>query len=179
MPQVPYIEHPLRVSLRLVRWGEEDVNLVAAGLLHDVVEDCAEELLKHFGEPADSNDGGCTIERLYGPEIGQYVSDLTSPDWIMNNKTYLRHVTKLARAGRPSRRVKASDLKDNAGSIRHQLGHGNDPRMLRMLDKYRPAVRVMWEELRYLEPEADKAACLALQDLHADLERLALEHGRI
>jgi (p)ppGpp synthase/HD superfamily hydrolase len=46
LPRVPYIEHPLRVALRLVRWGVPDAELIAAALLHDVVEDCSTELLE-------------------------------------------------------------------------------------------------------------------------------------
>lgn len=37
--QVPYINHPLKVCELLLENGETDVNLLAAALLHDVVED--------------------------------------------------------------------------------------------------------------------------------------------
>lgn len=49
-PGVPYIEHPLRVARRLIPWGIRDAELIAAALLHDVAEDCAEEPLALFGE---------------------------------------------------------------------------------------------------------------------------------
>ena len=36
---VPYISHPVHVSLILARWGLEEA-AIQAGILHDVVEDC-------------------------------------------------------------------------------------------------------------------------------------------
>lgn len=50
--QVPYISHPAAVGLILARAGFED-SVVAAGVLHDVIEDTpvtAEELTLHFGD---------------------------------------------------------------------------------------------------------------------------------
>lgn len=50
--QVPYISHPAAVGLILARAGFDDA-VVAAGVLHDVIEDTpvtAEELSVHFGE---------------------------------------------------------------------------------------------------------------------------------
>ncbi len=50
--QVPYISHPAAVGLILARAGFDDA-VVAAGVLHDVIEDTpvtAAELHVHFGE---------------------------------------------------------------------------------------------------------------------------------
>ena len=50
----PYINHPLEVADLLVRvGGVEDADIIAAGLLHDTVEDCDvtfEEVASRFGE---------------------------------------------------------------------------------------------------------------------------------
>ena len=49
--KIPYITHPADVGLMLARAGYDD-EVVAAGILHDVVEDCGvslEELSKKFG----------------------------------------------------------------------------------------------------------------------------------
>ena len=51
--QVPYINHPLKVAELLIDCGEEDINVIIAAILHDVIEDTdatAEELSEKFGE---------------------------------------------------------------------------------------------------------------------------------
>jgi GTP diphosphokinase / guanosine-3',5'-bis(diphosphate) 3'-diphosphatase len=52
---VPYVNHPLRVARYLVEFGGiEDVNVLAAALLHDTIEDTRtteEELREEFGDP--------------------------------------------------------------------------------------------------------------------------------
>lgn len=52
----PYWVHLVRVALALVRWGETDPDLLAAALLHDVVEDTPTmlaEVSAGFGSPVD------------------------------------------------------------------------------------------------------------------------------
>jgi len=52
VPQIPYIAHPMGVAFILMREGYSD-EVVAAGLLHDVIEDCEvtlEDLHVEFGE---------------------------------------------------------------------------------------------------------------------------------
>lgn len=46
----PYIVHPLKVCSTLINYGVEDDIVLAASLLHDVVEDCAEKLPLHGKE---------------------------------------------------------------------------------------------------------------------------------
>ena len=59
----PYIVHPLHVALILARWGQDD-DVIVAGLLHDVVEDC---------------DGWdlARVEREFGHHIAHVVGELT------------------------------------------------------------------------------------------------------
>lgn len=40
----PYVVHPLRNAVRIIRWEESDSDIVIAAVLHDVVEDQAERL---------------------------------------------------------------------------------------------------------------------------------------
>jgi guanosine-3',5'-bis(diphosphate) 3'-pyrophosphohydrolase len=50
--QVPYINHPLKVSQLLSQCGETDENLLIAAILHDVIEDTdatREEISAEFG----------------------------------------------------------------------------------------------------------------------------------
>lgn len=59
-PHLPYISHPVSVTMILNSWGASIEELLA-GLLHDVVEDTEatrEDLVRRFGEvPALINDG--------------------------------------------------------------------------------------------------------------------------
>lgn len=177
MPRVPYIEHPLRVALRLLRWGVTDAELIAAALLHDVVEDCSKELLAAFGQPGE-DPLGC-LARLYGRRVSVLVGAVTTPN---GSTSYEEHLTRLANSGSRALLIKASDLKDNAGSIRHQLGHGQDSRMYRMLFKYMPAVEIVGAGLRRslccpATQQCTMAAIAAMEDLSHDLAALSAEHG--
>lgn len=176
MTKVPYVEHPLRVALRLIRWGVTDAELIAAALLHDSVEDGSTELLEHFGRRSDGGDPIACSARLYGHRVADLVRLVTNPT---DGTSYHEHLEVLAASGSIALLIKASDLKDNAGSIRHQLGHGNDQRMMRMLRKYLPVVTVVSAGLCALPgPEGGAtAAVAALDQLDADLRRLAAEHG--
>jgi (p)ppGpp synthase/HD superfamily hydrolase len=177
LPRVPYIEHPLRVALRLLRWGVTDAELIAAALLHDVVEDCREGLLAAFGlageDPLDC------LTRLYGRRVALLVAAVTNPG---GSTSYEEHLAVLASSGSRALLIKASDLKDNAGSIRHQLGHGQDSRMYRMLFKYMPAVEIVAKGLRSslccpATQQCTMAAIAAMEDLSHDLAALSAEHG--
>lgn len=181
LPRVPYIEHPLRVALRLVRWGVTDAEVVAAALLHDVLEDCDEELLKVFGQPGE-NAVAC-LTRLYGGRIALLVEQVSNPDGA---EGYHRYVSLLAALGKPETLlIKAGDLKDNAGSIPHQLGHGTDrtdERLLRMLEKYLPTLETITEALARTALVASEASTFSraadqLSYLLIDLNTLADEHG--
>lgn len=48
--------------------------------------------------------------------------------------------------------LRASDLKENAGSIKHRFGLGQDAKMLRLLLKYLPVVQVVADGLRVMPP---------------------------
>ncbi|MDP9903222.1 HD domain-containing protein [Arthrobacter bambusae] len=174
LPRVPYIEHPLRVALRLIRWGVTDAWLIAAALLHDVVEDCAEELVSFFGDPGDTPLECLT--RMYGTEVATYVNAVTNPPTAKNKAGYLSHLQELAASGTAALLIKASDLKDNAGSIRHQIGHGQDARIFRMAAKYQPALQLVISGLEEhlvgrWSPAADSAS--------ADLGSVASELSRV
>lgn len=138
LPRVPYIEHPLRVALRLIRWGVRDGELIAAALLHDVAEDCADELVARFGQSGQS--ALDVLTRLYGERVSLLVSHVTNPT---DGTSYQVHLAALVASGSEALLIKASDLKDNAGSIRHQMGHGKDAKMLKMLGKYLPIVSLV------------------------------------
>lgn len=166
LPRVPYIEHPLRVALRLIRWGVRDAELIAAALLHDVAEDCADELLDVFGE-AEETATNC-LARLYGQRTASFIAQVTNPT---DGTDYRQHIEDLAGRGCPALLIKASDLKDNAGSIKHQLGHGHDQRLLHLLHKYGPVLRTVVKGLTTRMDELP--ATIAAEDLAKVADDLA------
>ncbi|WP_181273575.1 HD domain-containing protein [Brevibacterium oceani] len=176
MDRVPYIEHPLRVALRMIRWGSRDGELIAAALLHDILEDCGAELVEVFGDPErDDEAPAMLLKRLYGHRVAHLVTTVTNPKARMSHAEYREHIAALASSGSEALLIKASDLKDNAGSIRHQLGHGMDEKLLRMLKKYLPAVSVVADEI-------DRSAHRGtagddVRRLDEELRELAREHG--
>jgi len=60
----PYIYHPIRVTSELMKLSHVDDHLLAAGLLHDVVEDCDIKI----GE----------VEQFFGAQVAQYVFEVTN-----------------------------------------------------------------------------------------------------
>lgn len=175
LPRVPYIEHPLRVALRLIRWGVRDGELVAAALLHDVVEDCSTELLEVFGSNSAGRSGETALEcihRLYGGSVAEYVGWVTNPVDGTACTSYQDHITALAASGSMALLIKASDLKDNAGSIKYQLGHGKDERMLRLVTKYSPVVGIVAAGLERLSTDSYTRQ-LCLEPAVADMAQLA------
>lgn len=67
--RTPYIEHPLRVTLRLARWGFDCPELLVAALLHDVVEDAAPLLAAHFCAREPGHDTGTPWAIAVGTDV--------------------------------------------------------------------------------------------------------------
>ncbi|MAE27491.1 MAG: HD domain-containing protein [Planctomycetota bacterium] len=105
----PYVVHPLHVALTLVRWGANEAAVVA-GLLHDVVEDCAER--------------GWNATRMtaeFGPHIAEVVAEVTEDkgqSWEDRKRVQLEHVPGLSA---DALLVKAADLLHNMSSLGMEL----------------------------------------------------------
>lgn len=142
MAKVPYIEHPLRVTLRLIRGGENDAHTLAAALLHDTVEDCAKEMVTVFaggsaGTPEHNREVALYWLRCaFSPEVAAAVADVSNP--LDEDIAYILHMDTITELR--SLMIKASDLVDNPGSLIHQYGHVSDNFVLRQVVKYTPAV---------------------------------------
>lgn len=147
MPRTPYVEHPLRAALRLVRWGERSSDVLVAALMHDTVEDCAEAMARMVADVERLDEstlrtlatGWCRA--VLGHGATRVVLAVTNPVG-MAREGYLPHVEGL-RGDRDALLVKAADLVDNAGSLRHQLGGPcgtTGEQVARLAAKYRPAV---------------------------------------
>jgi len=112
---IPYISHPVCVGLTLQRAGFDD-EVVAAGILHDVVEDC-----------------GVTPEAvvdLFGERVGYLVRQVSEPDrsvdWRERKRLY-REVLEIAKVDAVA--VAAADHLHNVKSL--VQGMAADVRMRR------------------------------------------------
>ncbi len=110
--QLPYIVHPIHVSVILLRHGFS-TEIAIAGLLHDVVEDQGYELAE--------------IERRFGPKVSSMVDALSEEKrdaqgneraWEVRKREALE---KLRRASREAVAVKAADVLHNAQSFVRDL----------------------------------------------------------
>lgn len=136
LENTPYIEHVLRNTLRLFRWGVEDHEVIIASLLHDVVEDCSIQFL----EDAYHKEGVAEafarerleayIECTFSPNIAWIVSCVTNPLTTKDGakvatlpkeerqKLYRDRVAEVIINAQVFQ-VKVSDFIDNAGGLYH------------------------------------------------------------
>ena len=109
---VPYVVHPMHVAFMLARWGfEEDV--IVAGLLHDVVEDCE----------AWTNE---RIEQEFGMHVASIVSQLTEDktlSWEERKRWAVEHVPHMSPEAAS---VKAIDKLHNMQSLVGDLRRNSD-----------------------------------------------------
>jgi (p)ppGpp synthase/HD superfamily hydrolase len=102
----PYVMHPVEVASLLYDSGYPD-HVVAAGVLHDVLEDTDAERAE--------------IESGFGPEVAGLVTALTEDDSIEDSrerKAALR--LQVARAGDEAAAVFAADKVSKAREMRHR-----------------------------------------------------------
>lgn len=134
LPRDTYITHPLRNTLRLIRYyGVTDPDILIASILHDTVEDHPSEIVEDlaglFAEGKDDE----TIRALalsfisgrYGSEVARIVSAVSNP-FVDKNLTkdakralYAEHVEAAITNDPPVFLVKFADFYDNAGSLHH------------------------------------------------------------
>jgi hypothetical protein len=113
----PYINHPLRVAIRIMsHYGIRDPDVIVAALLHDAVEDHAAELVAAVTNPE------------YDPGRDRHVQ-------------YREHVAASLDASPWARVIKASDFTDNGAGLLYTTG----PRVPELADKYAGLVPVLRE----------------------------------
>ncbi|PBC38391.1 hypothetical protein CJ178_29200 [Rhodococcus sp. ACPA4] len=146
-PEDPYIVHPLRNVLRLLRYGCVDADVLAATALHDTVEDQPRAVIELLsGHPTSEEDKSLlqqlasqAISNTFGSRVANIVAAVTNPindSQDGNTVSYQDHV--VAAIEDPAVfLVKFSDFVDNAGSVKH-LG---EPTRTRLSAKYAPLVR--------------------------------------
>lgn len=123
--RLPYITHPANVAIILARYGQPD-DVVIAGILHDVVEDCMREnwtqemLEERIGEKF----GADVLETVLMVSHRKVDDDGNEMDKQERNADYL---TRLATASDAARWVCAADKIHNASSILADLRRTVDP----------------------------------------------------
>ena len=117
---VPYAVHPVAVAETLAYHYPDRLELVLAGLLHDVVEDTDATLEQ--------------VERRFGPTVTELVDAVTKPvvedlpdDPVERwNRKREAQLDKLRRANDDAHRLKAADALANLQSLERDLRHAPD-----------------------------------------------------
>ena len=108
----PYVVHPIHVAIMLARWGMDD-DVIVAGILHDVVEDC----------------DAWTVERVdtdFGAHVASIVAELTE-DKDQSWEARKRHgVEKVATMSPQAASVKAADKLHNLRCLLADLNAAGD-----------------------------------------------------
>src|SRR5262249_25588605 len=115
----PYFNHPLRVAIRIIsHYGVRDPDIVCAALLHDAVEDHAEDLAPHGSQ----QDAVAVLAKQFGTRVADLVAAVTNPPYEPGrdpHEQYREHDTASLEANPWARVIKASDFTDNGVGLIH------------------------------------------------------------
>lgn len=157
-----YITHPLRNSIRLIRWGVKDQVVILAGILHDVVEDSSEKYCDDHGIPyKDPHEAReillAKIKKDYGARVAHVVLKLSNPHQdpeerkLMDEEVrvagYVDHVRESIRGDHQVLLAKLSDLFDNAAGLYHVAFPGREKQTRKQAYKYSKTMPLFREEL--------------------------------
>jgi hypothetical protein len=140
----PVLNHLLRVTIRIMcHYRVRDVEVLAAALLHDAVEDHGEELAG--GAPDDPTTAALAVlARDFGPRVAELVGAVTNPEYDPardKDDQYREHVAASLATAPWARPIKVSDFTDNGVGILYTVG----PKVRRAAVKYSPLVPVLRE----------------------------------
>lgn len=158
MSQPPYIEHPLRVALRLQKFGVHDVETYFAAVLHDTVEDHPFEFADFEGVEKTDDEAQARANALnfiggkFGYVTASVVESVSNP--ILPEGTtkadkvasYLAHVEQEVARSPRALILKFSDFVDNAGSLHHHYAY-DDPKVQYFIERYSPLIPVYRSKL--------------------------------
>lgn len=155
----PYIEHPLRVAIRLYKYfGVVDPDLLLAAIFHDTVEDHAFEFCDFEGVPAvrDGDEVKARalaldfIARHFGYAVAVTVEHVSNPIFVgVRTKaekiaSYVHHVKIVISFSDEALILKFSDFVDNAGSLHHHYSW-DDPKVMYFVERYEALIPVYRE----------------------------------
>ena len=140
----PYVNHLLRVAIRIVRhYQVRDPEVVVAALLHDAVEDHPGDLADLAAE--DERALGprraalTVLGRAFTPRVAELIDAVTNPAYDPardKQEQYREHVVASLEVNPWARVVKLSDFTDNGVGIIHTTG----PKVRKASAKYAPLV---------------------------------------
>lgn len=170
----PYVNHLLRVAIRIIRYyGIRDVDVINAALLHDAVEDHPAELA---GQPAGLDHAALSeaavaeLARRYNPRVAELVRSVTNPAYDPDrdrNEQYRMHVAESLERDPWARVIKVSDFTDNGVGVIHTTYE----KAYKSAGKYRPLV----PKLRELVGRPDTPLSIEAKDHILDQLDLAEE----
>jgi HD domain len=170
----PYVNHLLRVALRImVHYGVREPDVICAALLHNAVEDHADDL------STDGRPGALALlAATFGAPVAEFVAAVTNPQHEPGTDpgaAYREHVVgSLARCPW-ARVIKVSDFTDNGVGLIHTTG----AKAVRLARKYAPLVPVLADLIaRPDTPLADEVKARILDQLRSARERFAAIGGR-
>ncbi len=131
----------LRVTIRILsHYRVTDPDVACAALLHDAVEDHAQDLA-----PGGTRQAAfAVLAGQFGERTAGLVATVTNPVWEPGrdeHKQYREHVAESLAATPWARVIKVSDFTDNAVGLFHTTG----PKLSRLATKYRPLVPMLRE----------------------------------
>jgi hypothetical protein len=171
----PYCNHLLRVTVRILgHYRVADPDLTCAALLHDAVEDHAEDL----APGGTRQDAFAVLARRFGARTAELAAAVTNPVYQPSRSQqdqYREHVIGSLEASPWARVIKASDLTDNAVGLFHTTG----PKLRKLAGKYRPLLPAVRELIRRPDTplDPDVKDTIARQLRRAE-DRLAAICGR-
>jgi len=113
---VPYITHPLIVGLILAR-VTNDENIIAAGILHDTIEDC-----EPYGSVTKE-----LLEKKFNSDVARMVNDVTEQDktnpWMDRKMAALAHIKSMKH---DSLLIKTADVLHNLTELNDDIAEKGD-----------------------------------------------------
>jgi len=108
---IPYITHPLTVAMILAR-VTDDENIIAAGVLHDTIEDC-----EPYGSVTKK-----LLEKEFNIDVARMVNDVTEQDktlpWMERKIAALSHIKEMPH---DSLLVKSADVLHNLTELNEDI----------------------------------------------------------
>jgi (p)ppGpp synthase/HD superfamily hydrolase len=170
----PYLNHLLRVAIRIIRYyGIRDVDVLIAALLHDAVEDHPAELagLPPTCSHAELTDAAVAeLARRFNPRVAELVRSVTNPEYDPardRHEQYRAHVADSLERDPWARVIKVSDFTDNGVGVIHT----SKEKARSSATKYRPLV----PKLRELVGRPDTPLSIEAKDHILDQLDLAEE----
>jgi (p)ppGpp synthase/HD superfamily hydrolase len=133
-----YVNHLLRVALRIiVHYDVQDADITCAALLHDSVEDHADDL-----SPSGRPGALAALTAEFGPQVADLVEAVTNPIYAAESDQhdqYRAHVVASLEGNPLARVLKMSDFTDNGVGLHYTSG----AKAAKLARKYAPMVPIL------------------------------------